>query len=79
VDYEKLSGDRMGENSEAIRARVQPARNIQRSRFTKIDSKHPIFCNADMRIGEIRKFCQLQACPEQGRRAEGAALSRALP
>jgi len=28
VDYEKLSGDRMGESSEAIRARVQAARDI---------------------------------------------------
>jgi hypothetical protein len=28
VDYEKLSGDRVGESSEAIRARVQAARNI---------------------------------------------------
>jgi len=33
VDYEKLSGDRMGETSESIRARVQAARDIQRKRF----------------------------------------------
>jgi magnesium chelatase family protein len=33
VDYEKLSGDRVGEPSECIRARVQAARNIQRERF----------------------------------------------
>ena len=29
VDYEKLSGDRLGESSETIRARVQAARDIQ--------------------------------------------------
>ena len=29
VDYEKLSGDRVGETSEVIRARVQAARDIQ--------------------------------------------------
>jgi magnesium chelatase family protein len=28
VDYEKLSGDRMGETSEAIRTRVQAARTV---------------------------------------------------
>jgi magnesium chelatase family protein len=69
VDYEKLSGDRLGESSEVIRARVQVARNIQRARFMKIDFKHPIFCNADMRVGEIRQFCKLQD--------EGQSLMRA--
>jgi magnesium chelatase family protein len=29
VDYEKLSGNRLGETSESIRQRVQAARNIQ--------------------------------------------------
>ena len=33
VDYEKLSGDRMGETSVAIRAHVQAARDIQQKRF----------------------------------------------
>ena len=36
VDYEKLSGDRIGETSEAIRKRVQAARNIQLIRFENI-------------------------------------------
>jgi hypothetical protein len=34
ADYEKLSGDRVGETSEAIRARVQAARDIQNKRFS---------------------------------------------
>jgi magnesium chelatase family protein len=33
VDYEKLSGDRVGEPSECIRTRVQAARDIQTKRF----------------------------------------------
>ena len=33
-DYEKLSGNRMGETSESIRARVQVARNVQHSTDT---------------------------------------------
>jgi len=61
VDYEKLSGNRVSESSESIRARVQAARDIQQARFTKSDSKSTeIVCNADMRIGEIRQFCGLQ-------------------
>jgi magnesium chelatase family protein len=76
VDYEKLSGDRVGESSESIRGRVQVARNIQQARFTNAKSLFSnngsapdIVCNADMRIGEIRKFCKLQD--------EGQSLMRA--
>jgi predicted ATPase with chaperone activity len=50
VDYEKLSGDRLGETSEAMRARVQAARDIQSVRFSKLDAKHPIFCDTAMRV-----------------------------
>jgi len=68
VDYEKLSGDRLGETSESIRVRVQSARDIQNKRFSNGGSKD-IICNADMRIGEVRQFCKLQA--------EGQSLMRA--
>lgn len=61
VDYEKLSGDRLGETSESIRKRVQAARDIQHKRFTNPDSHSTdVICNADMRIGEVRQFCALQ-------------------
>ena len=73
VDYEKLSGDRVGESSESIRARVQAARDIQRNRFSTLDSKHPIFCNADMRVGEIRQFCKLE---DEGQSLMRAAMSQ---
>jgi magnesium chelatase family protein len=65
VDYEKLSDNRMREAGEAIRKRVQAARNIQQLRFANYQSG--IICNAAMRVGEIQQFCRLQA--------EGAALS----
>ncbi|MEP7136573.1 MAG: ATP-binding protein [Chloroflexota bacterium] len=68
VDYEKLSGDRVGESSAAIRARVQAARDIQQKRFSNNGSSD-IICNADMRVGEIRQFCKLQD--------EGQSLMRA--
>ena len=59
VAYDKLSGDRVGETSATIRARVQAARDIQNKRFSKNGSAD-IVCNADMRVGEIRQFCKLQ-------------------
>jgi magnesium chelatase family protein len=71
VDYEKLSGDRMGESSEAIRARVQAARDSQRRRFSGNGSE--IICNADMRVGEIRQFCKLQ---DEGQSLMRAAMSQ---
>ena len=67
VDYEKLSGDRMGETSESIHKRVQAARNIQQQRFAS--SQSDTICNADMRVGAIRQFCKLQD--------EGQSLTRA--
>jgi magnesium chelatase family protein len=79
VDYEKLSGDRVGESSEAIRARVQAARNIQQTRFTNPKSlfsnngSSDIVCNADMRVGEIRKHCKL---PDEGQSLMRAAMSQ---
>jgi magnesium chelatase family protein len=36
VDYGKLSADWVGESSEAIRARVQAAHNIQTKRYSSI-------------------------------------------
>lgn len=72
VDYEKLSGDRMGKTSESIRARVQAARNIQLARFANIESSN-IVANADMRVGEIRQFCKLQ---DEGQSLMRAAMSQ---
>ena len=78
VDYDKLSGDRVGESGKAIRARVQAARNIQLSRFSRNDSstsssKGNIIANADMRVGEIRQFCKLQ---DEGQNLMRAAMSQ---
>ncbi|MCC6498861.1 MAG: ATP-binding protein, partial [Anaerolineales bacterium] len=71
VDYEKLSGDRLGETSETIRKRVQAARNIQQNRFS--NGKSDIICNADMRVGEIRQLCKLQ---DEGQSLMRAAMSQ---
>jgi magnesium chelatase family protein len=67
VDVDKLTADRLGERSEAIRARVERARKVQRERFA--DS--PLSCNADMGPTEVRQICQLD---EEGRGLVKAAM-----
>ena len=80
VDYQKLSDSRLGEASGIIRQRVEGARGIQRRRFSsERESKNgsresggraarfdalTVMCNADMRVGEIRQFCKLDAAGE---------------
>jgi magnesium chelatase family protein len=67
----------MGESSACIRARVQAARDIQTKRYSSIRNSNNEFsnivCNADMHIGEIRKFCKLQ---EEGQSLMRAAMSQ---
>ena len=55
VEYEKLSDDRLGEPSVAIRARVEAARDRQRQRF----QGSRLLTNADMGPGEVREYCRL--------------------
>jgi magnesium chelatase family protein len=69
VDYEKLSSDRLGESSSAIRLRVEAARQIQRERFANLNHEegakgNSITCNAEMHIAEIRKYCKLDETSE---------------
>ena len=69
VNYEKLSSDRLGEPSAAIRSRVQTARQRQLERFAGTN----IICNADMRVAEVRKFSKLD---ETGDSLIRAAMSQ---
>ena len=69
VDYHKLTDERLGEPSEAIQARVERAREVQRKRFADTS----LSCNADMGPGEVRKICQLD---ETGRGLVRAAMQQ---
>lgn len=60
IEYEKLADDRLGESSQAIRARVEAARNIQLKRF---EGTH-LTCNADMTPIEIREFCRTESAAQ---------------
>ena len=56
VEYEKLSDERLGEASTAIRARVEAARSRQRQRF---EGHRGLLANADMGPAEVRDYCQV--------------------
>jgi magnesium chelatase family protein len=55
VKYDKLSDDRLGEPSAAIRKRVEAARERQRERFEGTG----LLSNADMGPAEVREICQV--------------------
>jgi magnesium chelatase family protein len=55
VEYEKLSDERLGEPSAAIRERVEAARDRQRQRFA---GTH-LLSNADMGPAEVRDLCRV--------------------
>jgi magnesium chelatase family protein len=55
VEYEKLSDDRLGEPSQAIRERVEAAREQQRGRFEGTR----LLTNADMGPAEVREQCRI--------------------
>ena len=61
VDYEKLTSERRGEPSAAIRERVEEARKLQLERFQDTT----LFCNADMGATEVRDYCQLDPTGKQ--------------
>ena len=65
VEYEKLSDDRLGEPSAAIRGRVEGARERQRERFGDTG----LLANADMGPAEVREHCPVDEV--------GASLLRA--
>ena len=58
VPFEKLSEDRKGEGSIAIRKRVTKAREVQTERFEGLETVH---YNAQMNTKQIRKHCKLDA------------------
>jgi magnesium chelatase family protein len=72
VEYEKLTGDRLGERSETIRARVETARERQRKRFAPCGNSR-LQVNADMGPGEVREFCDLD---ESGKQLIRAAMKQ---
>lgn len=61
VPFEKLTAERRGEPSEAIRARVEAARAIQAERFQDT----ALHANADMGASEVKRICVLDDTGKQ--------------
>ena len=61
VKYEEISDNTKAESSEAIRARVENAREIQAERFKGL----PIFANSQIESGDIKRFCPLSGEAEE--------------
>lgn len=55
IDYEKLTDNRPAEHSEAIRQRVQKARQLQLHRFRNSG----LNCNAEMSAVEVKQYCTI--------------------
>jgi len=62
VDFEKLTGAELGEDSATVRLRVSAARERQWRRFAE---RSGITCNAEMRVPEVRTFCELESSGAQ--------------
>jgi magnesium chelatase family protein len=67
VPFQKLSDERRGETSAAIRARVEAARDRQTARFAGTK----LACNADMGPTQVRDFCPVD---ETSRQLLGTAM-----
>lgn len=61
VKYRELSGEGVGESSEAMRARVKAARERQLARL----EGEGIHCNAEMIHRQIRRYCVLDAACQE--------------
>jgi magnesium chelatase family protein len=67
VDYDKLTDDRLGKPSEALRRRAEKAVRLQRQCFEDTGLTN----NADMGPAQVREYCQVD---EAGRRLLRAAM-----
>jgi magnesium chelatase family protein len=62
VDYDKLMSTERAESSEAIRKRVERARERQRKRFS---NKSGLYANSDMGVSDIQEHCAMKADAQQ--------------
>ena len=60
MKFEKLTAKQDGESSRSIQSRVQSARDLQTERFATMK----IHCNAEMKVNEIKRFCEIDRTSE---------------
>jgi len=70
VSFRELSGENVAEGSEAVRARVVRAREIQDKRYSQADGVH---CNAQIATRELQSVCKLN---EEGQQLMKTSMER---
>ncbi len=70
VSFRELSGENAAEGSEAVRARVIKAREVQDKRYSKSDGVH---CNAQIATRELQAVCKLN---EEGQQLMKTSMER---
>jgi len=61
VKYDRLATEKVGEESKAVKDRVERARQVQRDRF----KNEKINANAEMNLQQMKKYCQLDVEGQQ--------------
>jgi magnesium chelatase family protein len=61
IKYEKLADEKNGEESLAVRKRIESAREVQKKRFATL----PMVTNSEMGIQQIKEFCALDLPGQQ--------------
>ena len=61
IKYDKLATEKVGEDSQAVRERVQAARHCQTQRF----SNDKIQTNSEMNLQQMKKHCQIDSVGQE--------------
>ncbi len=61
IKYDKLATEKVGEDSQAVRERVQAARHYQTERF----SNDKIQTNSEMNLQQMKKHCQIDSVGQE--------------
>jgi magnesium chelatase family protein len=56
---EEITGNAQGEETSAVRQRVQAAREISLTRLANQQTDRPIMCNAQMQSADLQRWCKL--------------------
>ncbi|MBT4843470.1 MAG: ATP-binding protein [Anaerolineae bacterium] len=63
MDFEKFFDNRRGESSDEIRVGAEQARQYHRTCLVGLSNG--VMTNADMRVAEVRQFCELDDAGQQ--------------
>jgi magnesium chelatase family protein len=62
---EEITANAQGEETSAVRQRVQVAREISLTRFVDQQTDRPVLCNAQMQSADLQRWCKLDDASRQ--------------